>query len=238
MTASGGALNVVVAHDSDTIREALRRYLAEAGYQVTVVADGAAAAKALETRPAALVLDVAVSGVFAYELLEHVRTAGSTTKTILVASVYNRTGYKRRPTSLYGADDYVEQHHIPDQLVPKIERLIGPGRGGARGAAAARDDGAVGAEIRDAGEARLKMRYRTREEGVERARRLARLIIADIALYNGGALATRDETDARLRLDVEEGRLLFDLRVPEEIRAGEDFIGEALAEWYRRETGA
>jgi len=71
---------------------------------------------------------------------------------------------------------------------------------------------------------------------VERAERLARLIVADIALYNGDALDAADhhgheaELEARLRLDLEEGRLLFDLRVPAEVRKTRDFIAEALAE--------
>ena len=44
---------------------------------------------------------------------------------ILIASVFNKTAYKRTPHSLYGADDYVEQHHIPDMLPVKLARLIG-----------------------------------------------------------------------------------------------------------------
>ena len=80
---------------------------------------------------------------------------------------------------------------------------------------------------------------------VERAERLARLIVADIALYNGDALDAADhhgheaELEARLRLDLEEGRLLFDLRVPAEVRRTRDFIAEALAEIrHQRRVGA
>jgi hypothetical protein len=71
---------------------------------------------------------------------------------------------------------------------------------------------------------------------IERAERLARIIVADIALYNGDALDAADhhgheqELEARLRVDLEEGRLLFDLRVPAEVRRTRDFIAEALAE--------
>jgi CheY-like chemotaxis protein len=223
------APSVLVAHDSDTIREAVRRLLAEAGYRVTAVADGHGALRELEARPDGMVLDVAIGGVFAFEVLERVRAAALPTKTVLVASVYNRTGYKRRPTSLYGADDYVEQHHIPDSLVPKVARLVGPGEVAPPDPV---DDRAELERIQVATEGRMRMRFRSREEALERAARLARLIVADIALYNGDSLANRDEQDARLRLDVEEGRLLFDLRVPVEIRSERDFIGEALAEWY------
>ena len=53
----------------------------------------------------------------------------SDTGIILIASVFQHTRYKRAPTSLYGADDYVEKHHIRDRLLEKITRLLPPGAG-------------------------------------------------------------------------------------------------------------
>ena len=231
---------IVVAHESEPIREAIGRLCSDAGYRARTVGDGKAALRAIEEQPAALVIDVALPGVHAYEVVEEVRRRALPTRVVLVASIYNRTGYKRRPTSLYGADDYVEQHHIPDALLPKLERLIGPAP---RAAASppAHAETPEGRRIRDAGEGRLTPPLgipvdEPRERAIERAERLARLIVADIALYNGDALDAADEAghtdelEARLRLDLEEGRLLFDLRVPEEVRRTRDFIGEALAE--------
>lgn len=229
---------VIVAHESETIREAIRHLCAEAGYSVRSVADGKAALQALEVRPTALVLDVALPLVHAYEVVEEFRRLTPDTRIILVASIYNRTGYKRRPTSLYGADDYVEQHHIPDALLVKLERLIGPAPKAVE-LPPAHIETPEGVQIREAGEKRLAAvgpRKETPEQTVARAERLARLIVADIALYNGDALDAvdrhghTDELEARLRLDLEEGRLLFDLRVPEEVRKKRDFVGEALEE--------
>ena len=232
-------MHVIVAHESQTIREAIRRLLAEAGYQVTAVPDGPTALTWLVARPApeALVLDVALPGIFAHELLERLQRLGSPTKTVLVASVYNRAGYKRRPSSLYGAHDYVEQHHIPDLLLLKLANLLGvPAPDGQLvDQAVERDTHA----IRDAGQARLGIRYQSAEEGRERARRLARLIVADIAIYHPDLRQLAgDERTARLREDLEEGRLLFDLRVPAEIRGATDYVGEALDEWIERGSGA
>ncbi|HXU69024.1 MAG TPA: response regulator [Polyangia bacterium] len=234
---------VVVAHESEGIREAICRLCADAGYAVHAVGEGHAALKALERRPAALVLDVALPEVHAYEIVEESKRRAPETRIVLVASIYNRTGYKRRPTSLYGADDYVEQHHIPDALLVKLERLIGP----APRAVELPPPHMMtpeGVEIRDAGEQRIapvaggpaKAVSPPLPMMIERAERLARLIVADIALYNGDALDAADhhgheaELEARLRLDLEEGRLLFDLRVPAEVRRTRDFIAEALAE--------
>ena len=222
---------VLIAHESDTIRETVRRLVADAGYTVAAVADGEAALEAAaRDKPDVMVLDVALPRVLGYEVVERVKGLG--TRTILVASVYNRTGYKRRPTSLYGADDYIEQHHIPDQLLMKIAKLLPKGGTPRIGP----PDPNEGDQIRRAGEGRLKIKYATREEGEQRAQRLARLIVSDIALYNGDAFEEglrRGDLAVRLKDDLDEGRLLFDLRVPEEIRKGRDFIAEALAEFAR-----
>jgi CheY-like chemotaxis protein len=219
-------VTVLVAHEAEAIREAVRRLVADAGWPVHAVGDGRAALDALEPPPSALVVDVALPGVHAYQLVDEVRKRALPTRVVLIASIYNRTGYKRRPTSLYGADDYVEQHHIPDALVGKLERLIGPPpEPSSRPPVAPHADSPDGRAIRAAGEARLSP-----ADAVNRAERLARLIVADIALYNGDALDHQDdqELQARLRIDLEEGRLLFDLRVPEAVRRTRDFIGEAL----------
>jgi len=236
---------ILVAHESDTIREAIRHLLSDAGYRVRTVGNGREAVRALEGATA-IVLDVAVPEVHAYEVVEQAKHRTPPPSVVLVASIYNRMGYKRRPTSLYGADDYVEQHHIPDSLLVKLERLIGPAPRYVP-VPAAHQDTEEGRRIRDAGVERLGERPsgpEPREQAVERAERLARLIVTDIALYNGDALdaaeqhGNSDELEARLRVDLEEGRLLFDLRVPEEIRRTRDFIAEALAEIrHQRRTG-
>src|SRR5258708_2527083 len=116
---------VLIAHESETIRESIRVLVPSAGYSARAVADGRQAVVALSDTPDVLVLDVAVSEVHAYQVLDEVRRLSPKTKVLLVASIYNRTGYKRRPTSLYGADDYIEQHHIPDLLLHKLEQLLG-----------------------------------------------------------------------------------------------------------------
>jgi CheY-like chemotaxis protein len=229
--------NVLVAHESAELRRAARRILEDAGYAVVEAADGnEALALAADRDPVVIVLDVALPGVLGYAVVEELRRRKAAAKIILVASVYSRTGYKRRPTSLYGADDYVEQHHVADQLLLKIAQL-------APGGVAPRigpPDPVETAEIRRAGEGRLRIRASTREEGTEGARRVARLIISDIALYNGAAFEEgmrAGDLALRIRDDLAEARLLFDLRVPEEIRRECDFIAQALEEFVRERQG-
>ena len=70
---------------------------------------------------------------------------------------------------------------------------------------------------------------------MRRARRLAALIVADIALYNGddfvAALAARAPA-GQVAADLAAGRALVEQRVPADIRGGRDLIAEAVAEFF------
>jgi DNA-binding response OmpR family regulator len=233
---------VLVAHDSDQIRQATERVLREAGYQTVGAKDGRQARALLFTEqpPQAMVVDVGLSGEPAYQLVADIRHRDLAVKVVLVASVYSKTAYKRRPTSLYGADDYIEQHHIPDELVNKLIRLM-PGsakvlplRQKGQTVPDPTRETSVVRHIREAGEERITFHFTCAEEDVARARRVARLILADALLYNGSAVEEglkNGDLEARIRPDLEAVRELFALRVPPEIAKAEDYIGDALREF-------
>lgn len=233
---------VLVAHDSDQIRQATERVLREAGYKTVGVKDGRQARGALfaDEPPQAMVVDVGLSGEPAYQLVADIRHHDLPVKVVLVASVYSKTAYKRRPTSLYGADDYIEQHHIPDELVNKLVRLMPgsatPTPGWQRGQAAhdPLQETSVVRHIREAGEERITFHFTCAEEDVARARRVARLILADALLYNGSAVEEglkNGDLEERIRNDLDAVRELFARRVPPEIASAEDYVGEALREF-------
>jgi CheY-like chemotaxis protein len=246
--AAPGSPRVVVAHEAEAIREAALRVVRDVGFEGVGVADGESARVLVLSPPypAALVVDVALPAVLGYKLCEEIRSHGVPTRVVLVASVYSKTAYKRRPSSLYGADDYVEQHHIPDQLAPKLLRLVPMVHGGH---AAPHDvhnlssltllERSTVENIRSAGEGRMAFRYATYEEGIARARRLARLILSDVILYNGALIdegIRNGDLETRLGTDLDTGRELFALRVPAEIASVEDFLGAALAEFVAVKT--
>ncbi len=234
-----GAL-ILVAHGETALRDSAVAVARSSGHRVIGVADGESARLVLYATPppAALVVDVALPGVLGYELCDEIAAASLGTAVILVASVYSRTAYKRRPTSLYGAADYVEQHHIVDQLPGKLERALS-GRG-ERMVVRRRQISETGEHkaeaIRAAGEDRLSFRYRSRSEGEERARSLARLLVADLMLYVGDEVArwwadgAPGDHPPELAADVGEARRLYRLRVPAEIAGARDYFGEALTE--------
>ncbi|HJV36095.1 response regulator [Geomonas sp.] len=123
---AGRRLKVVVANESAPFCEAVRKVLAEEPFEVESCNDGKVALETVERIiPDVLLLDVALPTMFGFEVCERVRQnpALAKVKIVLIASIYDKTRYKRSPNSLYGADDYIEKHHIPDSLVPMVYRL-------------------------------------------------------------------------------------------------------------------
>jgi DNA-binding response OmpR family regulator len=232
---------VVVAHGEQAIRDSAVAVARAAGHEVIAVTDGESARLLLRSTPppAALVVDVALPGALGYELCDEVAALGLPTRVVLIASVYSKTAYKRRPTSLYGAADYVEQHHIVDQLGPKLDALLEGHPAPVRRRNITDTGEQKAMAIREAGEERLAFRYRSRAEGEQRARGLARLLVADMMLYAGDLISSwraqgaPGEVPEELRADVAEARRLYELRVPPELAAARDYFGEALAAGLR-----
>ncbi len=258
-TPSSRPARVIVAHEADDIRDAALRVIRELGLEGVGVADGESARALVLSSPppAALVVDVGLPRVLAYQLVDEVRAAGAAIGVILVASVYSRTAYKRRPASLHGADDYVEQHHLPDQLGEKLLRLLPAGTVGPAGVASARQAARTpvhgqqnghppahreeSERIRKAGEGRLAFRYVTPDEAIARARKLAEVVVADLLLYAGAGVdhaRTREELERLLGADLAAGRELLALRVPAEIAAAHDYVGAALDAYLDTRAGS
>jgi len=285
---------VLVAHDSDVVRGMIRDVLLEEGFSVESAADGVEALnKATEIKPQAMVLDVGLSGIYGFELCERLKGNQETKgiKIILLASVYDMTRYKRKPVNLYGADDYIEKHHIPDTLALKIRKLISPEEftppvsevkstplhdlpemsrpperefepsllgsesqsnveGEAAGPTAAQsvarkssltsglessaiipESFSLDASIFQKEECDIPRVDEADPKAVEKARRFARIIVSDIALYNQQTVIEGLKNGTfyeLLKNDVDEGRELFEKRVPPVIRAQKDYYQEAF----------
>ena len=173
------APQVLFAHERRAVGRAVSHVLEREGFSVHIVTGGKACREAIHSRAwDALVVDVALPEVPGYELCEEARAvkgdAGARV-IVLVASVYRRTSYKRRPTRLYGADDYVEIHHLCDDLPAKLrQHLALPDVAAAETAQAEARE-----QLRVEGDARMQPADQER---------LASLIVADMILYNGDAL--------------------------------------------------
>lgn len=96
-------------------------------FQLLTADDGESALVLIrEHNPAVALLDVALPKIFGFQLCETLRSEPATRdmRLILIAAINDKTRYKRLPESLYGADDYLEIHHVPDRLLPLLERLV------------------------------------------------------------------------------------------------------------------
>jgi len=262
VAASGDAPRILVAHSDEALCTTIGEILARDGMSFQICHNGHEAFRSMEESPPVLALiDVALPGLFAFEMVEKVRSHAvlKDLKIILLSSVYNRMAYKRTPSSLYGADDYIEKHHIPSDLVPKINRLITNAEPLLKQSPQPEEE-EVSGKMLESREALVESReyideintlIRSAEEkevapdltseGVEKARRLARIIVSDIALYN----QERVEEGIRrgcfhelLAKEISEGERLFAERVSPEISRCEDFLQTAftaLIERRRRE---
>jgi predicted Zn finger-like uncharacterized protein len=277
---------ILIAHDSDVVRSLISNVLIESGFRVDTAADGVVALKkATEIKPQGMVLDVGLPGIYGFELCAKLKENPSvgSIKIVLISSVYDMRRYKRTPESLYGADDYVEKHHIHD-LPVKLHKLLYPEQSASlpakRKASVYHDlpemsrpparefepsllssdalphmnqgipefvpplstqipkDNPIAPESFS-----LEANIFQREEydiprvdeadpdAVEKAKRFARIIVSDIALYNQEAVVKGIQNGTFFELlknDIQEGRELYEKRVPASIRRSKDHYQEAF----------
>jgi two-component system phosphate regulon response regulator PhoB len=120
---------VLVADDDADIRDLVALRLARAGYRVETASDGVEAfARAVELRPDLVVLDVSMPGQDGFETSRQLR-ADPRTSHVPVVFLTARTreqdvatGYAR------GGDGYVTKPFEPQELLDRVEALIGVGR--------------------------------------------------------------------------------------------------------------
>jgi CheY-like chemotaxis protein len=243
--------------------------LAGGGYSVLTASDGHQALRLmLEQKPAVSILDVGLPYVFETVIMDASKYEGlDDLKIILLSSIHNQARYKREPVSLYGADDYIERHHIEDQLLNKIRKLTGievkepptppkpvepvveppvskkPEEEPVRAEAVQ-----PVAEIKPVPpppppvEAPPKEAPRPAVTGDlsehDAAKRLARLIILDIALYNQKRVeeGVKNGTFKQVLSDeLTEGLNLYKTRTPDGIVNSTDYFEEAIREFVEKQ---
>ncbi len=238
---------ILIAHSSSSIREMIGELLKGAGFLPLYAKNGVEALSVMaDMHPEVVVVDVALQDIFGFEFPEIIKKDKrlEDIKVILIASIYDQTRYKRLPQSLYGADDFIEKHRIRDSLVPKINSLLGNQeeiKVTPKQAAAVQVGigvkGIVAPKVAAEDARKLKeeeLVHTTADtQDIEKAKRLARIIISDIALYNQELLEKgirQGNIEEELKNDLEEGRRLFIKRVPEYIRQKADYLTESMNE--------
>ena len=251
------AIKVVVANESVAFCKTVSDVLARESFDVSVYNDGKEAFNAiLKQKPDVVLLDVALPSMYGFEVCDAIRKNPeiASVKIILIASIYDKTRYKRAPLSLYGADDYIEKHHIPDSLAAMVYRLVSdqkPVEPPSGNMAEAEEEAQSAPQELSPGEwedqeitrQELKQDEETGTslpsppaepelpEAHVKARRFARIIVSDIVLYNQASVeeGVRNGTFYQLLADeIGEGRALYQSRVPGEITAGTSYLEDAF----------
>lgn len=269
-------LKVVIANESAAFCQAVEKVLSGEPFELFPCTDGKQALETVEkVTPDVLLLDVALPTMFGFEVCERVRQnpALSRVKIVLIASIYDKTRYKRSPNSLYGADDYIEKHHIPDSLVAMIYRLVS--------GSATQVDRPSASEMEAQEETRSEIRQCEVDEttsvpeavapvaqaapaSVEpydkpaaapaaapapakgelpeeqvKARRLARIIVSDIVLYNQAKVEQGIREGSFYELladDIREGEHLYRQRVSQQVRDTTSFLKDAFEELIAKKS--
>lgn len=245
----GGRLTVLVAHENIEFCAAVEKVLAPEPFDIISCHDGKEAVDLVfRLKPDVVLLNVALPTMYGFQVCEAIRgnPEVSATRIILLAAIYDKTKYKRSPQSLYGADDYIEQHHIPDALAAMIYRLatdtreVGPDALPAAEELPTSPDRLTPAEADRQESARMELMSPARPEETDgseaiyrAARQLARSIVSDISLYREAELEEAIRTDAVelcLGLEIKDGRAIYESRLPEFASFPRDFYADALAE--------
>jgi predicted Zn finger-like uncharacterized protein len=238
---------VLIAHSNPAIVEKIKTLLAGQGFGIVISADGIdAMVKALKEAPSLGIIEVALPKIYGFEVCKQLKSRPETKemKLILVPSIYDRTKYRREPVSLYGADEYIEEHDLSTRLLESINRLsagVSPGtevppQPRPVTSPAVSDMKPEEKKQEPAAMPHAAPAARTSVEGkgdefTEKARRLARTIINDIYLYNSAKVdeAVRKDTFYTVfAAEVREGQKLYDNRIPKDTRDKADFYKEAI----------
>jgi CheY-like chemotaxis protein len=226
--------------------ETIKNLLAGEGYTVVASADGIdVMVKALRELPLFCIIEVALPKIYGFEVCKRLKSRPETRdiKLVLVPSIYDKTKYRREPVSLYGADDYIEEHEISSRLIESINRIKSgaPTEPAKPQPTASVPSGTASKPVEKKAEtpqpqepaapAPKPAAQDKEDEFIEKAKRLARTIINDIYLYNAKKVEEairRGDFYTVFAAEVREGRKLYENRIPQETRNKADFYKDTL----------
>jgi DNA-binding response OmpR family regulator len=220
---------VLIAVADEKAKQEIKSLLESAGYAVLTSPDGVdAMITAVKELPSMAILDVALPKIYGFEVCKRLKGREETKdmKVILYTSFYDKNRYKRQPTSLYGADDYIEGFDVQNSLVKKVRALYS-------GESAATTEQAH-AQKEESPAVKTTAVRSGHTEGGEwevKARRLARTVLSDIFLYNPQKAEDAVKSGNFLHIfasEVKEGKKLYDSRIPKDIRDLKDFFHDEI----------
>ena len=252
------SIHVLIAHNDQSLCATIQEVLQKADITCQISHDGPSALNLMQAKPPQVaIVDVALPGLYAFEVVEKVRSVPGleNVKIILLSSVYNKMAYKRTPASLYGADAYIEKHHIPNDLVAYVHRLVTGAVPTSTGVQPEQEEETIAGKSRSPDEEQEVRQFADdvnnkilkaeaeetsadiSSEVPEKAHRLARNIVSDIALYNQDKVEEGVQAGTFFDLlakEVNEGRKLFQQRFPELHANGNDVLQAEFESFIER----
>ena len=269
---------VLVSVIGEVTEEMISEVLSDAGLNVVkAISTDHVLESVVKHRPGLAILDVGLEGVFD-KIIPRMKNENALKdmKILLLSSIHNKARYKREPESLYGADDYVERHHIEDQLVYKVQTLLKlkiettplpaskpvetpkssapvaqvkpaePVQPVASPAEVTPPPVPVPSEGKTVAVEPSKVDPAPKKQAPpagdlaehDAAKRLARLIISDIALYNQKQVeegVKNGNFHDLLKDELGEGLKLYETRTPEVVAQATDYYGEAISEFVSKQ---
>lgn len=184
---------VLIADEPRAFRSFLRKSLEEMGCRVIVLDDGSATEEYLRDSetPHVAFLNVVLRNVMGFEICEKIRANPALKKIriVLIGAIFRIDRFRRNPANLYGADDYIEEFIVRQDLRERMRKLLGlpmieePGNDDSRP-----------------------------YDLTEYAQRLARIILSDILLYNlenADRWIMEDKFRTELAAEIQEGEQYF-----------------------------
>ena len=116
---------VLVVEDTEDNRQILRDLLEVAGYGIVEANDGLqGVAKAIETTPDLILMDMQMPGIDGYEATRRIRANESTNGIPIIAVTSFALSGDQEKAMAAGCDDYVAKPYSPRALLAKIRSYL------------------------------------------------------------------------------------------------------------------
>lgn len=235
---------VLVAHSNQAILDEIKSILSRNGYNIITSSDGIdAMVKTIKEHPFLAIIEVSLPKIYGFEVCKRLKTRPETkdTKFMLVSSIYDKNRYKREPSSLYNADDYIYDYQLSELLLEKVNSLKEiPTQEKKAGIEKEVEESVLEKiEIKEekeeinvlADKPQTEISLSDLDEKIERAKRLARTIISDIYLYNtprANKAIKNNSFFSEFAPEIKEGLKLYESRIPPEVREKGDFFQDTI----------